>query len=275
MALDGALETRHGSSLAEAYAEFAEWNLYTAARADPNLAYAQAASYPEVAERRVELPHADDSLRVFPLAARYYAGQVAQSGDACLAAMGDDKKVLAGLQLVLARETAREVVDVSRGRATHAARVALGNVAPNDTIHAIVINTRMAGASVRPGLCFGPCAAVDRCLEEFGGNRQTDATGAHDTTAGAAYRRSACSLRSGRERPPPAAMLLLAAAFTAIWRRNRARTHHRGRALDARCASGVFDFRFHFHSREKSRRFRVGPAHPTCVNRGTDEAMAK
>jgi hypothetical protein len=156
------LLARDGSSMAEAFAEFARWNLYTGMRADPDAAYADGADYPALTEKVVELPF-DDELRVFPLSARYFAGRARDAGSLRVELVAEDNADLDGLVLVLARESHGPTLDVATADAADEAGVTLDDVQSGERVHAAVINTRLDGASAQPALCFGSVDDVAKC----------------------------------------------------------------------------------------------------------------
>jgi hypothetical protein len=155
--LDGVLRDPHGSSLAEAFAEFSSWNVLTGGRADPENGYARGEGYAEVEAKGVSLPYEDSALRVFPLAARFFSTRVMQRGELRLALSGDDAD-LTGVRLLLARVDAAKVQELQLTAADGEPSVRLARVEPGDTVFAALINTRLSGESARPDVCLGACA---------------------------------------------------------------------------------------------------------------------
>lgn len=215
-ALDAVLATR-GSSFPEAFAELARWNLYTARRADAELAWAEGAAYPPVTERAVELPYADDLVRVFPASVRYYAAPTGGRGEVEVASTAADPADLADVRLLLAFE--------EDGRITHTRETAEARLsAPAQTattVHVALVGTATSGGSRRVGLCVGSPAEVSACLAEGteadGGPTPVDA-GAPD--AGLAPPTSGgCAV--GTPRALPAGWALLAALGLLARRRRR------------------------------------------------------
>ncbi|KYF66690.1 hypothetical protein BE11_10730, partial [Sorangium cellulosum] len=70
--LDPLLSSRAEATFAEAFVEFATWNLLTGAAADPERSYAAGAGYRGLAPQEVAAPYAD-RLRVFHASAQYFS----------------------------------------------------------------------------------------------------------------------------------------------------------------------------------------------------------
>lgn len=157
--LDAILARAHGSSFAEAYAEHVVWNLYTASRADPSVAYAEGRSYPPLTPRIEVLPLMDESARVFPAAARVYQAGVAGGGEIVLELVSDD---LADLSLALVAEGSSGLRAPVRAMAS-AGPLTLATVPGDSRVYAIVANVATSGSSKTPGLCLGAPAEVDAC----------------------------------------------------------------------------------------------------------------
>jgi hypothetical protein len=169
-ALDRRLHQVHASSTGEAFLEFSSWNLRTGPRADPERSYRDGARYPTVSEQRVELPFEDGLVRVFPLAARFYATELTAPAEIELAVVVSDRAQLHGLELLLARETDGKITELHNpapGPDAKAAKIGL-SADSGDVIHAALVNTRSAGESARPALCFGARPAVESCLIAHG-----------------------------------------------------------------------------------------------------------
>jgi hypothetical protein len=160
--LDGVL-MKHDSSLAEVFRDFSTWNWYTGGRADPERAYAHGGDYPEINETRVEPGFHERSVRVFPLAARYYA--LTAHRDATLMAAapltGDDAGSGPGLALTLALERDGRIIDVVHG-SNDGAQL---EVKTGDVFHVVVLNMRDQGESLRPALCIGSESGLAACRE--------------------------------------------------------------------------------------------------------------
>jgi hypothetical protein len=172
LALDAVLKSTYDSSIADAFAEFSRWNLFTARRADPERAYASGRNYPELTTKSVDLPFADDTPRIFPLAAKFYSVRAKDSGALTLALHSDAS--LDGLRLLLAREAGGQISELKEARADEHASVTLENVGSGDTIFAAVLNTRTEGESLRPTVCLGSAAAIKACTGK-GGAAEADA----------------------------------------------------------------------------------------------------
>ena len=188
-ALDDVLRAEHESSLADAFADFTRWNLYTAGRADPGVAYARGEGYPELKAKAVTLPLEDTGTRIFPLAAKVYSARAAKSGALQLALRSEGS--LEGVRLLLAREVGGRIREVKEARADDAAAVTLEQVDAGDEIIAAVINTRLSGESARPDVCLGGASDTKDCAQARGvsasdaGRDDADAEGeAHERSSG-------------------------------------------------------------------------------------------
>jgi len=167
-ALDGVLIDEHDSSLADAFADFVRWNLYTGTRTNAAEAYAEGARYPQLVEREVELPFNDDRVRVFPLSARYYVAELTDDADVVVE-VTENEASIAGLRLLLALEAEGEITEV----ATHEVEAGTENRlllhgARGERVHAALLSTQRQGESLQPALCFGragddtPCRPAEQ-----------------------------------------------------------------------------------------------------------------
>lgn len=190
-ALDELLQQELGSSLPEAFEEFAVWNASTGERAAGGaVSYARAARYPSVATDQMELPFTLERGRQPQLSAHYF--DVFSGGRTTLEArlLGDAQ----GLSLWWMRGTGEEPRLVS-GRSS--ASIALQ---PNETPLLIVINSNPEGPSRRGSLCVGSPSEVDACAEglssqpgpgapdqtpDDGGSGDTDSDAGNSEAAGA------------------------------------------------------------------------------------------
>ncbi|HJL18812.1 MAG TPA: MYXO-CTERM sorting domain-containing protein [Sandaracinaceae bacterium LLY-WYZ-13_1] len=161
LAILDALLAERGASFAEAFAAFAEWNLYTGPRADPSVGYAEGARYPPVAERDVDLPYSDDLVRQFHASTRYWRAAPGDRRSAAVALVSEEPGALEGLRLLLAFEDDDGGLAVRRGAAPRLEAV----IPPRtETVHAALINPATGGGSQRVGLCLGSPGEVDDCL---------------------------------------------------------------------------------------------------------------
>jgi MYXO-CTERM domain-containing protein len=221
--LDRVLQREHASSLAQAFAEFTRWNLYTGPRADPTRSYRSGAMYPEVSSSVEALPFNDASVRVFPLSARFYRATL-ERAQALTFALGAGDTGLAGLELILARESEGRIEEIASGDAAEETTLSL-ELEAGDVVHAVVLNTRASGESLRPALCLGDAAAVKRCRGEpsptadGGTNEQDDAASERDAPDGGC---SAAASGGGAARSGWAGWLGLAVGLAFVRRRKRA-----------------------------------------------------
>ena len=158
-ALDEVLQA-HGSSLAEAFTDFATYNLYTGSRADPEHGYAHGSELPLITERQVESSLNEELVRVFPMAARYYALPAKAAQQLGAAAVLDDAE---GLGLLVAREHAGRIEALQPGQRSGKSLSAALKLEAGDVLHAVVYNTHSEGNSLRPDVCLGSAAEVSTC----------------------------------------------------------------------------------------------------------------
>jgi hypothetical protein len=159
-ALDSVLRTRHQSSLSQAFADFARWNLYTGRRAAPTVSYANGASYPELTELTVELPYHDDLVRMTPLSARYFVVDVASAATLRIE-LGSATQDLTGLTVWLASEHSGTITQLSPATAT--ATTAVLPAAAGDRVHVAIADTRIAGDTLRTAVCIAADTATTPC----------------------------------------------------------------------------------------------------------------
>lgn len=234
-ALDVSLFEEHESSIADAFAEFTRWNLYTAGRADPELAYPNGAQYPELKTKSVTLPFRDDAPRVFPLAAKFYSARATKSGTVVLAV--SSKTRLDGVRLLLAREAGGRIAEHAESIATDGASVKLEGVGEGDTIFAAVLNTRTEGESQRPDVCLGAPAEIKACAQPAKDGEDSDA-GESDESAKKASD-GGCSVTAAQSRSGAAPGLLLLAALLTCRRRLQRRRRAESRNPADRSASSA------------------------------------
>ena len=162
--LDLLLQAQYASSFAEAYADFARWNLYTDRAADPDEAYADGARYPRVTMEPVDPPFEEDRLRVYHASAQYFDVAIVNRNEMTAALLPhpdrpdalDDLVLLLAVQRDRRWQIATQVDDISAG--TQAV----------DTAHAnrfvvVVVNTARTGSSRKPSLCAGTPDEVAAC----------------------------------------------------------------------------------------------------------------
>jgi hypothetical protein len=227
-ALDALLKEAYDSSIADAFADFSRWNLFTAGRADPERAYDNGRMYPELKTKNVTLPFQEDAPRVFPLAAKFYSARASKGGSLSLAVASDAS--LEGVRLLLARAAGDQIAELAEASAPGEPSVTLEGVAAGDTIFAAVLNTKTEGDSQRPTVCLGAPADIKACAGK-GGRGKPDA-GESEEPKDDTKRESdgGCSVIAGRESRGVTwpALLLLAASFISLRQRLRQRRRRAG-----------------------------------------------
>ncbi|MEW5739072.1 MAG: MXAN_6640 family putative metalloprotease [Myxococcota bacterium] len=169
--LDALLKRDYQSSFAQAFREFATWNLYLGTAADPQRSYANGSAYPQPAITDVPVPTYRPALRVYYASTQYF--RVASNGRAAMtAALVDDPSTpdseLEGMALaVVSRRGGRNVgfaapLDVQTPTATEVVDTSGGA-----ELIVAVINTAREGngavLSKRPSLCAGTLDEVNVC----------------------------------------------------------------------------------------------------------------
>lgn len=247
--LDPFLQAEAGASFADAFTDFATWNLFTGKFADPARSYDAGAGYPGVKMTEVAAPFADDELRVFYASAQYYraspGGRAAMT--AALVAHDGTPEDVDGLRLLLASREGDvvgpviEVADVGAGSET----VDTGTA---DKLVVVVVSGLTGGDSRKPALCIGTVDEVAACRASIlagtggaggaggsggaggaGGSGGAGGGGGSETEPGGC----ACRVENGtrdpsREERDPSALAALAALAGATYlRRRRASTRPR------------------------------------------------
>lgn len=149
-----------GEDFADAFTQFAQWNLFTDSRADPAQSYGVGAALDPVTMTPTTLPFSDDALRVFHASTQYYEADAAGREEVAARLIDDgDGTELDGLRLFLVRLAADEVLEI------HEVMVGDDTIATDgaQSVVAMVVNTRTQGPSRRPALCFGSPSEVANC----------------------------------------------------------------------------------------------------------------
>jgi hypothetical protein len=162
IALDAALK-EEGSSIADQYSSFVEWNLFTGERAEPERGYANAVELPTLKERAIEPGFQDDAVRVFPLAARYYAVKLAAADSVSASAQLPNDANVENLHLMIAVEHDGRITQVERAPSAQRRELEV-ELEAGDTAHVVLYNTANAGNSARPDLCIA--SSKDLCESE-------------------------------------------------------------------------------------------------------------
>jgi hypothetical protein len=167
-ALDPLLRARAQTSFAEAFVEFATWNLFSGGAADAERSYADGAGYPSVNVDDVDAPFSR-KLRAFYASAQYY--RVAPGGRAAMTAAlaspaGADEG--AGLALMLVPQRGATYGDVTRVEDVSAGAQGV-DTSGADALIVVVVNGAQEGDSRRPTLCIGTPEEVATCREAVRG----------------------------------------------------------------------------------------------------------
>jgi MYXO-CTERM domain-containing protein len=155
-----------GSSFADGFTDFATWNLFMGALADPTRSYQDGHGYPQVKMNDGAAPFSKDPLRVYYASSQYYrippGGRQAMT--AALIAPDGAPVETDGLRLLVTTRQGgtygpvQPVSDLSAGTQT----VDTSGV---ERFVAIVVNTLQGGPSRRPALCIGTTDEVAACKQ--------------------------------------------------------------------------------------------------------------
>lgn len=168
-----------GSSFADAFTDFARWNLYTDDFANPDEAYAQGEDYPRVRIDDGAMPYQEDRLRLYRASAQY-VGMSPGNRDAVTAAVVPTELAPDGaddVRLLLAVESGDAITElVALDDPTAGATTVDASAA--DRVVVVVVNTTTTGDSRKPGLCVGTIDEVAACKVAVGAIEPAGAGGA-------------------------------------------------------------------------------------------------
>ncbi|MBI4705691.1 MAG: hypothetical protein HY744_31755 [Deltaproteobacteria bacterium] len=167
------------TSFADAFVEFATYNLFTGAYADPSRSYKNGAAYGPVKKEKVAAPFVDDKLRVFYASSQYYRLAPEGRSEMSAALVSADPAQLDGLALLLAVLRGKSYDAVVRVSDPAAGSEAV-DTAGADALVAVVVSGRQEGDSRRPGLCIGAPAEVESCQEGLLGTGGAGGAGGGD-----------------------------------------------------------------------------------------------
>jgi len=166
--LDELLQQQYASSFAQAFAEFARWNLYTGAAADSTKAWADASGWPQVATTQASAPYQSPSpLFMFYASARYFRAVAADRAQMTAAVVDDPATAqddTAGLVLhLVTRKAGKNVAAVTP--ASVSAGVESLDATGTSELWVAVVNGAASGTSRKPWLCIGTAEEVAACRE--------------------------------------------------------------------------------------------------------------
>ena len=203
----------HGSSFADAFASFAEWNLFTKTRANPARSYKNGAKYALVKTEAQAAPVSIAAYRVFPAATGYLA--VPAGGRAAMqVALVPGTADLSPLRLIVAVRRGEALDPVTTHAATDRPEL---DVTGADELLVGIVNTARTGESLRPGVCVGTADEVSACRTTLGDTV--------DPTPIAPAPTGGCTMSAPSRGTPPwgavASLMVLLAALGACGRRGR------------------------------------------------------
>lgn len=165
--LDPLHAERSGTTFAESFVEFATWNLFTGAFADPARSYADGAAYARVTLEDAPAPFSL-RLRSFHASAQYYRAPRDGRAEmtAALVPTPDVPDDLDGLTLLLVPEQGGAYGEITRVADPTAGeeRVDTSDASGTDALVVVVVNGRQGGDSRRPTLCIGSPDEVAACV---------------------------------------------------------------------------------------------------------------
>ena len=161
--LDAVLARDAKTSFAAAFIEFQQWNARTAKRADPTKSYATGAKLPAVAAEPIKAPYADELVRLFPAAARFY--RLDPAGVTRVVATIEGSAPLEEVALLLMTTTDDRVVEIIEGSAEDGGQSAVAGATLGAATGALValVDGRTDGESQRVSLCIGSEGQVRDC----------------------------------------------------------------------------------------------------------------
>ena len=164
--LDELLQQQHGASFAQAFTQFARWNLYTGAAADSSQTWADARRFPTVASSKVDAPHKSPSpVFLFYASARYYRAPAAGRAQMTAAVVDDPTTAqddTVGLSLHLVTRRAGKNASAATPDSVSAGTDVLDTTG-NSELWVAVVNGAISGASRKPFLCIGAPGEVSAC----------------------------------------------------------------------------------------------------------------
>jgi hypothetical protein len=230
------LMDKSGTSFAQAFTDFATWNLFTGKFADPARSYKSGKGYSLVKIESVSAPYMDEKLRVFHASSQYYGMAPFDRTKMTAALVSADPATLEGMSVLLAvqrgvvYDPVLEVDDPSAGTQT------IDTDGANRLV-AVVVNGLQTGDSQRPGLCVGTVEEVAACRATIlgsgtgGGGAGGSGGGATTTGTGGSGGSGAtpspadggCGCRASSSSPEGSALALVALGGLAAQRRARRR----------------------------------------------------
>jgi hypothetical protein len=161
--LEPLLATPARTTFADAFVDFATWNLFTATAADPQRAYAAGAGYPAVQMKDVSAPYSL-KLRAFYASSQYYRAQPdgRAAMTAALAAPADAPDQTDGLAVLVAAQRGATYGDVLRLDDVTAGAQTV-DTSGADRLVVVVVNGAQQGDSRKPTLCIGTPEEVAAC----------------------------------------------------------------------------------------------------------------
>ncbi len=203
--LDPLLNGRASLSFAEAFVEFATYNLFTSSHADPSRSYANGAGYPAVDIETAAGPLVDDKLRVFYASAQYYGvptdGRAAMT--AALVPPLDEPEHLDDLHLLLAVDTGSAYGEIKQLSELNSASETVDTSSATRLV-VVVVNGKQDGDSQRPALCVGSAEQVQQCRSSLGWSQGGGGAGAGGSSSGGSAAGGAVS-GGGQPTTPPLA----------------------------------------------------------------------
>ncbi|MEO7328602.1 MAG: MXAN_6640 family putative metalloprotease, partial [Minicystis sp.] len=242
------LQVKANSSFAEAFTDFATWNLFTGKFADPTRSYQNGSGYGKVKIEAVTAPYMDDKLRVFHASSQYYGMSPLGRKTMTAALVSADPAALKGVSLLLAVQRVTSYDPVLKLDDLAAGTQTIDTHGANRLV-AVVINGLQTGESQRPGLCVGSVEEVAACKAMIlgggtggsggaggvGGGSTTGATtsggeGGSGGSGALPADGSGCGCRASSSSPEGSALALVGLGALAAQRRVRRRNRTRATA---------------------------------------------
>lgn len=155
----------YGSSFAEAFTDFATWNIYTGARADAAVAYDRGGELSQVKSTTVQAP-VSNALRVFYASTQYFVVPAAGRTELVAELVSADEE-LGSLRLIVAAMAGNTVLQQAVVEGGARATLTMGDAS---VVMIGVANTTTSGNSAKPTLCVGTAKEVAACRKAVVGD---------------------------------------------------------------------------------------------------------
>ena len=211
--LDAVLVRDHTTTFADAFYEFQRWNAATGPRADPSWSYPNGADFLPIKANKVDLPHADDVVRLFSASGRFY--RVDPAGAAEIVAAFDGA-ALEHARILLFAISGNDILGQAQSTDDPTQISASIDSSKATEVLIALVDGRTDGDSQRVALCIGTPEQVAECrgkdTSPDGGPTQTADGGMTDAGTDGPINPQAgdgggCTVQPDAAAPPVATLL--------------------------------------------------------------------